>query len=127
MILKYDGWCRRIDLNFRTRYPYLTTRAFKLSEDHNNRTIIIEIVGKKIDSELQKLQDTIDAFKSPYSFVIKEGGLKEASKKAMNKYPAIRSVSEYIEDKTSSSDQNYRNISVLSQIDRVARLKREHK
>lgn len=28
-MLNYDGWCRRIDLNFRAQFPYLTTRIFK--------------------------------------------------------------------------------------------------
>lgn len=32
MILNYDGWCRRIDLYFRSRFPYLDTRLFKLNE-----------------------------------------------------------------------------------------------
>ncbi len=32
MTINYDGWCRRIDLAFRARYPYLTTRIFKLNK-----------------------------------------------------------------------------------------------
>ncbi|MFP7410756.1 hypothetical protein [Aeromonas veronii] len=32
MTVNFDGWCRRIDLSFRARYPYLTTRLFKLNE-----------------------------------------------------------------------------------------------
>lgn len=31
LILNYDGWCRRIDLNFRAEYPYISTRIFKIS------------------------------------------------------------------------------------------------
>ncbi|WP_299268514.1 hypothetical protein [uncultured Psychrosphaera sp.] len=30
-MLNYDGWCRRIDLIFRAKFPYLTTRIFKIS------------------------------------------------------------------------------------------------
>lgn len=30
-MLNYDGWCRRIDLIFRAKFPYLTTRIFKKS------------------------------------------------------------------------------------------------
>ena len=32
LILNYDGWCRRIDLYFRSRFPYLDTRLFKIDE-----------------------------------------------------------------------------------------------
>lgn len=28
-MLNYDGWCRRIDLDFRTKFPYLTTGIYK--------------------------------------------------------------------------------------------------
>ena len=34
MTLNYEGWCRRIDLAFRTRFPYLNTRLFKIDEYH---------------------------------------------------------------------------------------------
>ena len=164
MVLKYDGWCRRIDLIFRSRYPHLNTKLFKLSdyeyqifvtdkiedftdvsrifnheikymtapvklvdimpdvnsqelefiqdneipsnfegfpltryqihnhissshqnikistisEDHENRTITIEIVGEQSASELERLQTTVDALKNPYSFVIRENGIEEA-------------------------------------------------
>jgi hypothetical protein len=30
--LNYQGWCRRIDLNFRSRFPYLNTKLFKIDE-----------------------------------------------------------------------------------------------
>jgi hypothetical protein len=50
--------------------------------------------------------------------------IKSGTKKAMEKYPAIKNISEYIEDKSRSSDQVYRNVSILSQINRVARLKK---
>ena len=30
-MLNYEGWCRRIDLIFRAKFPYLTTRIFKQS------------------------------------------------------------------------------------------------
>ena len=32
MTLNYEGWCRRIDLLFRARFPYLFTRLFKVSD-----------------------------------------------------------------------------------------------
>lgn len=32
LILNYDGWCRRIDLHFRSQFPYLNTRLFKLDD-----------------------------------------------------------------------------------------------
>lgn len=58
------------------------------------------------------------------------GSIKKLSvfgtKKAMQNFPAFQSLSEYIEDKTSSRDQEKRNISILTQINRVARLKRSY-
>ncbi|WP_422103068.1 hypothetical protein [Vreelandella sp.] len=30
--MNYDGWCRRIDLSFRTRFPFFQTRLFKVDE-----------------------------------------------------------------------------------------------
>ena len=162
MILKYDGWCRRIDLNFRSRYPYLNTRIFKLndyeyqifvieriegfsniahvfnheirymtapvelvsiqpksyqselegitdesisskfegfpftlnqiynhvasihpdievskiSQDHQNRIIVIEVVGNLSKDASCSLQGTVDALKGPYSCQVNEGGTK---------------------------------------------------
>lgn len=32
MVREYEGWCRRIDLSFRTKYPYLNTRIYKVSD-----------------------------------------------------------------------------------------------
>lgn len=53
--------------------------------------------------------------------------IKSGTKKAMDKYPTIKIISEYIEDKSMSSDKINRNVSVLSQINRVARLKKLYK
>jgi hypothetical protein len=39
----YDGWCRRIDFNLRARYPYLTTRIFKMLDYSYNIYIESEI------------------------------------------------------------------------------------
>jgi len=49
--------------------------------------------------------------------------IKGATKLAMNKFPAIQAVSEYIEDKTNRRSGVDRNISLLSQVNRVAKLK----
>jgi len=161
-ILKYDGWCRRIDLTFRSMYPYLNTRIFKLSdykyqilviqsvedfpsltqtfnhkiryatapvelvalepetyiseiecikdenipsrfegfpltlnqtkshiasihtdlkiskieENHEDRSIIVEVMGSVPKEALIDLQKTVDGLKSPYSFIVKDGGSK---------------------------------------------------
>lgn len=32
MELNYEGWCRRIDLSFRAKFPFLTTRIFKVNK-----------------------------------------------------------------------------------------------
>jgi len=53
--------------------------------------------------------------------------IKASTRKAMDKFPAIQKLSEYIEDKTSTKDMNKKNVSILSQINRVARLKRDWK
>ena len=51
--------------------------------------------------------------------------IKGATKTSIDKFPAIKSLSEFIEDKTCSRNNEDRNISILSRINRVARLKRE--
>lgn len=43
MILNYDGWCRRIDLHFRSRFPYLNTRLFKL-DDYEYQLYLVDSV-----------------------------------------------------------------------------------
>lgn len=53
--------------------------------------------------------------------------LKGATKMAMSKYPAIQNVSEFIEAKSSRESGKNRNITILSQVNRVAKLKREFK
>jgi hypothetical protein len=53
--------------------------------------------------------------------------VKGGTKMAMGKFPAIQNISEFIEDKTSKESGKNRNISVLTQVNRVAKLKREFK
>lgn len=53
--------------------------------------------------------------------------LKGTTKMAMDKFPAIQNVSEFIEDKTITKNDKDRNITILSQVNRVAKLKREFK
>lgn len=43
MILNYDGWCRRIDLHFRSRFPHLNTRLFKL-DDYEYQLYLVDSV-----------------------------------------------------------------------------------
>lgn len=50
-----------------------------------------------------------------------EGG----TKMAMDKYPAIQHLSEFIEDKVSRRSTEKRSISILTQVNRVAKLRRE--
>ena len=52
MLLQYDGWCRRIDLNFRSRYPYLNTKIFKLN-NYKYQIFIIEKIENF--SEIQNI------------------------------------------------------------------------
>jgi len=42
-MLNYDGWCRRIDLNLRAKFPYLATRIFKKGNDEYQIYIESEI------------------------------------------------------------------------------------
>ena len=53
--------------------------------------------------------------------------LKGTTRMAMDKFPAIQNVSEFIEDKTITNNNRDRNITILSQVNRVAKLKREFK
>jgi hypothetical protein len=43
LILNYDGWCRRIDLHFRSRFPHLNTRLFKL-DDYEYQLYLVDSV-----------------------------------------------------------------------------------
>jgi len=43
LILNYDGWCRRIDLHFRSRFPHLNTRLFKLN-NYNYQLFLVDPV-----------------------------------------------------------------------------------
>lgn len=45
--------------------------------------------------------------------------------KAKSKFPVMQEVSDYIQDKTMSRNMEKRQVSLLSKINRVARLKRE--
>lgn len=160
-MLNYEGRCRRIDLNFRAMFPYLTTRIFKkgnfeyqiyvenevddfdglestfndkikyvtvpiklinklpdsyeleidgildkgipsdfegipftldqtlihissvhsnvifsgISEDHENKKIIVEVCDPTDPDTINAIQTTTDALKSPYAFNIVTGGL----------------------------------------------------
>lgn len=53
--------------------------------------------------------------------------VKGGTKMAMDKFPAIQNISEFIEDKTSKESGEKRNITVLTKVNRVAKLKREFK
>lgn len=57
MSMDYENWCRRIDLNLRAEYPYLTTSIYKIStydflisidQDTENREEIEETFNNKI-------------------------------------------------------------------------------
>ena len=43
LILNYDGWCRRIDLHFRSKFPHLNTRLFKL-DDYKYELYLVDSV-----------------------------------------------------------------------------------
>ncbi|WP_226499608.1 hypothetical protein [Pseudomonas sp. MWU16-30322] len=34
MSIDYEGWCRRIDLDFRSKYPYFTTTIYKIEKNN---------------------------------------------------------------------------------------------
>lgn len=53
--------------------------------------------------------------------------IKAGTQKAIDKFPAVKEFSEFIEDKTQKNDQSERNVSILSKINRVARLKQEYR
>ncbi len=160
MILNYDGWCRRIDLHFRSQFPHLNTRLFKLDdymyelylvdsvddfdyiddlfskeikfltapiklvenlpqtykieieritddkipskfegypltinqiyshilsihsnvklsgikEDHDNRTINVELTGSYDSAVIEAVEDTVNGLKGPYTYKVSDGG-----------------------------------------------------
>ena len=53
--------------------------------------------------------------------------IKAGTQKAIDKFPAVKEFSEFIEDKTQKNNQSERNVSILSKINRVARLKQDYR
>ena len=42
--MSYDSWCRRMDLKFRARYPYLNTKIFRI-DNFNYQIFVVESVA----------------------------------------------------------------------------------
>lgn len=74
MTLNYEGWCRRIDLAFRTRFPYLNTRLFKIDEYNFKLYVINDLdnfstICKIFENEIKYLTTPIRLVSSiPKSF-----------------------------------------------------------
>ena len=47
-MLRYDAWCRRMDLKFRARYPHLNTKIFEIDDSHYE-IFVVEDVGNFSD------------------------------------------------------------------------------
>ncbi len=109
----------------------------ELSElDDQNRTIRISEYNKEVDKLLSKknvakhildLGEDAVGLIMPIPFLSTGGKLlKAGAEKVLDKSPTLQRVSEYIEDKTNSGDNFKRKISLLTKINRVARLKRKY-
>ena len=56
----YSGWCKRIDLSLRSKYPHLQTRIFKI----NNNSYSIYVVGS-----LENFEDFVQDFEKSIKFM----------------------------------------------------------
>lgn len=100
-------------------------------DERNKRISIYNTEVEKALSKKNVTKHLLDLGEDGLGMVIPLlGSVKKLStlgtKKAMQKFPAFQSLSEFIEDKTGSKDQEQRNVSILTQINRVARLKRSY-
>lgn len=100
----------------------------------NERSDRIRDYNKKVEKYLQKNKHTslaLDLAKDTIGAIIPalgtiEKSLKFGVKKLMYKFPTIQHFSEIIEDKTLSQDTQKRHTSILTQVNRVARLKKQY-
>ena len=100
--------------------------------DETNRSKRINEYNVEIERVLNKknvINTLLDLGKDVAGIPLLDTGIKlltALNNKAMDKFPALRSVSEYIENKTYNKNQHKRTISLLTRINRVARLKKKH-
>jgi hypothetical protein len=87
----------------------------KLLENHTSKK-------EKIQAALDLGEDTIGIW-VPFISTGKKIILW-SSRKLKKKFPLIKDISDYIDDKLKSSNSEKRNISLLTKINRVARLKK---
>ncbi|QXN25910.1 hypothetical protein KVP08_004775 [Shewanella putrefaciens] len=90
-----------LDVNKALRYKNVSNHALDLGEDALGMFIPFFATGKKL--------------------------IKGGTKMAMDKFPAIQNLSEFIEAKSSRESDESRNITILTKVNRVAKLKREFK
>ena len=90
-----------LDVNKALRHKNVSNHALDLGEDALGMVIPFWATGKKL--------------------------IKGGTKMAMDKFPAIQNLSEFIEAKSSRESDESRNITILTKVNRVAKLKREFK
>lgn len=90
-----------LDVNKALRHKNVSNHALDLGEDALGMFIPFLATGKKL--------------------------IKGGTKMAMDKFPAIQNLSEFIEAKSSRESDESRNITILTKVNRVAKLKREFK
>jgi len=90
-----------LEVNKALRHKNVSNHALDLGEDTLGMFIPFLATGKKL--------------------------IKGGTKMAMDKFPAIQNLSEFIEDKSNRESDESRNITILTQVNRVAKLKREFK
>jgi hypothetical protein len=90
-----------LDVNKALRHKNVSNHALDLGADVLGMVIPFWATGKKL--------------------------IKGGTKMAMDKFPAIQNLSEFIEDKSRRESDESRNITILTQVNRVAKLKREFK
>lgn len=74
MTLNYEGWCRRIDLNFRAKYPFLKTKIYKIHNHKYNLVLMNQVenfldIAKDFDSSIRYITAPIQLInKVPIEF-----------------------------------------------------------
>jgi hypothetical protein len=64
----FDGWCRRIDLNFRAKFPYFHTNLYKLNESKYHLHLLNEVdnfeeISKEFDQKIRFIITPIELTK----------------------------------------------------------------
>ena len=120
MALRYDGQYRRIDLNFRARYPYLNTRIFKLT-DYEYQIYVVENVDN-FSSIAQIFDNEIRFLGAPVKLVNVEPATYESELERISD----KDIPSNFEGSPLTSQQLYNHIASVHSNVKIGKINAEH-